>query len=164
MNAPPGCLYATPELEFSYSQFFIYDAGLKSPACEWTEAHSRQGFSRRDGAAAVGTLLEFGKASVKLGFGTPAFQSYERALAVPLEIKSGAVAIDGPEETSGARRVSVENGYYRVTIAQKIEGDAREEIGIWLEKVELPVRRSELLIVDDALDPPSPLLETANTP
>ena len=57
------------DLQFSYSQFFVYDAGLKNPACEWTEAHSRQGFARRDGVTAVGTILEFGQAKVTLTLG-----------------------------------------------------------------------------------------------
>ena len=77
----------SPELEFSYSQFFVYDAGLKNPACEWEEVHSRQGFARRDGVVAVGTLLEFGRAKVAVAFGPPAVTSYERALSVPLEVK-----------------------------------------------------------------------------
>ncbi len=154
----------SPTLEFSYSQFFVYDAGLKNPACEWTEAHSRQGFARREGVVAVGTLLEFGKADVALAFGRPSLEAYERAIAVPLEINSGAIAIDGPEETPGPRKIRVENGHYRATIAQKRSDDTEEIIKIWLEKVDVPLRRSELLVVDDRLDPPIRLLETANMP
>ena len=153
-----------PDLEFSYSQFFVYDAGLESPACEWTEAHSRQGFARRDGVVAVGTLLEFGTANVTLALGAPSFQAYDRVLSVPLEIKGGALAIDGPEEEPGKREFRVANGHYRATIAQKYRDDDHEEVAIWLERVDVPVRRSELLVVDEALDPPMPLLETADAP
>jgi hypothetical protein len=41
---------------------------------------------------------------------------------------------------------------------------ANEEIKIWLEKLDVPLRRSELLVVDDELDPPSPLVESARMP
>lgn len=157
-------VHMSPSLEFSYSQFFVYDAGLKNPACEWTEVHSRQGFARRDGVVAIGTLLEFGKAEVALNFGTPSPQSFERVVSVPLEIKSGAIAVDGPEEIAGTRELKVENGHYRATVAQKRTDDTHEEVRIWLEKVDVPLRRSELLVVDDALDPPTDLVETANTP
>lgn len=126
--------------------------------------HSRQGFARRDGVVAVGTLLEFGRAVVAFAFGKPAFESYDRVLAVPLEIKSGAMAIDGAEETPGMREVPVENGHYRATVAQKRIDDASEEIKVWLEKVDIPLRRSELLVVDDGLDPPTQLVESATMP
>lgn len=153
-----------PDLQFSYSQFFLYDAGLKNPACEWTELHSRQGFARRDGVAAIGTLLEFGTAKVMLSLGRPEFEGYERVVAVPLEVKSGAVAIDGPEETPGIRKHQVANGHYRATIGQRRSDDDQEEITVWLEKVDVPMQRSELLVVDDALDPPTPLVESASLP
>lgn len=153
-----------PALEFSYSQFFIYDAGLNNPACAWTEAHSRQGFARREGVVAVGTLLEFGKAQVSLEFCEPSLASFERVVSVPLEFKSGAIAVDGPEETPGARKLPIENGHYRATIAQKRNDDTEEEIKIWLEKVDVPLRRSELIVIDEGLDPPATLLETADMP
>src|SRR5688572_29099874 len=109
----------SPDLEFSYSQFFVYDAGIKNPACAWTEQHSRQGFARRDGVVAIGTLLEFGKAHVTLVLGRPKLDSYERAVCVPLEITSGAVAVDGPDEHPGIRQMPVESGHYRAVVAQR---------------------------------------------
>jgi hypothetical protein len=154
----------SPLLEFSYSQFFVYDAGLKNPACAWTDVHSRQGFARRDGVVAIGTLLEFGRAQVVLEFGKPSPESFERVVSVPLEITSGTVAVDGPEETPRTRELQIENGHYRATIAQKRRDDTEEEIKIWLEKVDVPLRRSELIVVDQELDPPTTLLETAEMP
>lgn len=161
MSASFGDVCISPDLEFSYSQFFVYDAGLENPACEWTEEHSRQGFARRDGVVAVGTLTEFGTAKVGVTFDPPKPVSYERVLAAPLEIRSGSIAIDGPEEASGTRQIRVGSGHYRVTIAQRCYSDTAEEIQIWLEKVDVPIQRSELLVVDDMLDPPTPLVETA---
>jgi hypothetical protein len=154
----------SPGLEFSYSQFFVYDAGIKNPACAWTEQHSRQGFARRAGVVAIGTLLEFGRADVTLVLGRPDLSSFERAVGVPLEIKSGAIAVDGPDEDPGIRRVPIKNGHYRAVIAQRRIDESAEVIRIWLEKVDVPVIRSELLIADNDLDPPSPLVETSTSP
>jgi hypothetical protein len=153
----------SPKLEFSHSQFFVYDAGLVSPACEWTEPHRKQGFARRDRTIAVGALLEFGSADVRIALGAPSnFEDCERVLAVPLEIETGAISIDGPEEGARVRSVNVKNGHYRVTIAQKVIDEISEEISIWLERLDIPLRRSELLIADVALNPSAPLVETAN--
>jgi hypothetical protein len=154
-----------PDLQFSYSQFFLYDAAIPSPACIWTERHSKQGFARRDGVVAVGTVLEFGSAAVALVVDRPSnVQQYQRALAVPLHIRSGSLAIDGPEESPGVRKVPMATGFYRVTIGQNVLDDLREEVTIWLERSDIPFARSELLVVDENLDPSEPLLETADEP
>jgi hypothetical protein len=162
INKSKNCI--SPTLEFSYSQFFVHDAGITNPACEWTEAHSRQGFARRDGVAAIGTLLEYGRAEVTLDFGSPQLHLFERVVAVPLEIKGGAIAVDGPEEDSGVREMPIKNGHYRATIAQRIINGSTEEIGIWLEELALPLEHSELLVVDEALKPQFPLVEIASKP
>jgi hypothetical protein len=151
-------------LEFSYSQFFVHDAGIRNPACEWTEAHSRQGFARRAGVAAIGTLLEYGTAQVTVEIGSPQLQLFERVVAVPLEIKGGAIAVDGPEEDFGVREMPIKNGHYRATIAQRIIDGSAEQIGIWLEEVAVPLEHSQLLVIDEALKPQFPLLETASKP
>ena len=44
------------------------------PACGWTERHSDQGFARRSGTVAFGTVLEFGSARVRV-----AISGYEPA-------------------------------------------------------------------------------------
>jgi len=154
-----------PKLYFSYSQFFIYDEGLDSPACKWTEAHSRQGFARRQQAIAVGTLLEFGDASVHVQFGDLApLEEFERVIAIPLEIRSGRVCVDGPEEHPADRSFPVSPGLYRVAIGQKVVEDQHEEVVIALEKLTVPMSNSEILVADRALDPPVPLIEDAERP
>jgi hypothetical protein len=161
-NNPKNIVF--PTLEFSYSQFFVHDAGIKNPACAWTEAHSGQGFARRDGVVAIGTLLEHGRAEVTLDLGSPKWQLFERVVAVPLEIKGGAIAVDGPEEDSGVREMPIRNGHYRATIAQRIINDSAEEIAIWLEEVAVPLEHSQLLVIDGALKPQFPLVEFASKP
>jgi hypothetical protein len=115
-------------------------------------------------------LFSSGIAKLAVLFGQPAIEGYERALAIPLEVKSGVVEIDNPEEDIGTREIRLESGHYQLTIAQKrLTSEEEEEIGeeeikIWFEKVDLPMLRSKLLVVDEMLDPPTPLVETANAP
>jgi hypothetical protein len=152
----------SPDLYFSYGQFFVYDKELTNPATEWSPDHTRQGFARRERAIAVGTLLEFGFATVTVGLDLPnPLTSYERVLALPLELRSGLLAVDGPEEHPIARWCPAAPGYYRVLIAQRTIEDEREDIAISLERLATRLDRSEVLIADDALDPPTPLIETA---
>lgn len=73
------------------------------------------------------------------------------------------MAICGPDEGAATRRVAVRKGHYRVTVAQKVIDEMREEIGIWFQWLDIPLERSELLIVDDGLDAAQPLLETAKS-
>jgi len=154
----------TPDLYFSYSQFFVYDASVQMPACEWTKEHSDQGFARRDGTVAFGTLLEYGTAKVEVA--VRAYQprdDYERVIAVPFAVVSGKVIVDGPEETETGRErnFTLPPGDYRFVAAQRVTGDEEEAIDLFFESLAKPLERSAVLIADDALNPPIPLLETA---
>lgn len=154
-----------PDVYFSYSQLFVYDKELVSPACDWTDEHVRQGFARREQAIAIGTLLEFGHARVRISESIPfLFDAYQRVIAVPLEIKSGRLGVEGVEEYPIDRSICVPPGTYRIIVAQRIVDDDREEIDIFLEPYRESVVRSEILIADEALDPPSTLIETAQEP
>jgi len=171
MNVSSGD-YISPDLYFSYSQFMVFDASVKLPGCDWTDAHISQGFARRHGVVAVSTLLEFGTARVAVTLAAPdphSLQAYTRVIAVPLAVTSGTLSIQGPEEDAGTRQVRVAKGHYRATIAQVVrdaehgdDEDEKEDIRIWFEKVDVPVMRSRLLVMDDGLDPPTPLVETAD--
>jgi hypothetical protein len=144
------------DLQFAYSQFFVYDAAIPSRGRIWTERHSKQEFARRDGVVAVGTVLEFGSAAVAVLIDRPTdLQRYQRALAVPLHIRSGSLAVDGPEEVPRARSVPITTGFYRVTIGQTVLDDLREEVTIWLERSDIPLVRSELWLWMRISIPPS---------
>lgn len=154
----------TPDLCFSYSQFFVYEDLVRMPACDWTESHSHQGFARRQGVVAFGTLLEYGIAKVLVHFGH--YQSragHQRVIAVPFAVSSGRVIVDGPEETETGRRRSfpLEPGNYRLVAAQRVTGDEEEAIDLFFDRLTKALERSAILIADDALDPPSPLVETS---
>jgi hypothetical protein len=156
----------SPNLYFSYSQFFIYDKGIGKRACDWTKDHSRQGFARREHTVAVGTLLEFGHAQVCVHAGSPrSIEMFDRVISVPLRIETGRLAVDSVEEYSIDRSIEITSGTYRVIIAQRAIDDQIEEIVIYLDEFKKgePIR-SEILLADDALDPPSTLLESASEP
>ncbi len=152
----------SPDLYFSYNQFFVYDKELGNGASEWNEVHSRQGFARREQAIAMGTLCEYGTAKVSVHlthFATP--NKYERVIAVPLLTKSGSISVDGPEEYPLERSCPVANGHYRVVIAQHVTGENSENIDIFLEKLEKSKETSEIIVADESLNPSDKLLETA---
>jgi hypothetical protein len=153
-----------PDLRFSYSQFFVYDESIQMPACEWTEAHSDQGFARREGTVAFGTLLEFGRAKVVVALHL--FQpreDYERVIAVPFAGNSGKVIVDGPEETETGRQrnFTLPPGNYRLVAAQRVTGDDEESIDLFFELLARPLEQSSVLVADEALHPRTPLIETA---
>lgn len=157
-----GAVVLSPDLYFSYRQFIVYDKGLQSPACDWTDAHCRQGFARRHRTIAVGTLMEFGTARVVVHFVAPSsITGFQRVIAVPLDIMSVQLGVDGPDEYPIERGCSVPSGYYRVYIAQKVTGEDREEVEIFLERTPIPIHKSQILVADEQLDPPSELVESA---
>lgn len=160
-------IYLNPDLFFSYSQFYIYDETVQMPACDWTEAHSAQGFARREGTVAFGTLLEFGtsKVIVKIGAYQPC-DRYQRVIAVPFTVVAGKVIVDGPEESENGREriFSLSPGNYRLVVAQSVLSDEEEAIELFFESLAHPLERSVVLVADEALNPFVPLIETSGIP
>ena len=155
----------SPGLYFSYGQFFVYDKSVHMPACDWTDAHSDQGFARRRCTVAFGTLLEFGDADIKIHRGPYQHRGrYERVIAVPFLVASGRVNVDGPEETDLERGFELPLGNYRLVAAQRVTGDDEEAIDLFFELLTKPLERSSILVADEALNPPTPLIETAGVP
>jgi hypothetical protein len=157
-------LTLSPDLYFSYSQFFVYDASVQMPACEWTKAHSDQGFARRNATVAFGTLLEYGTAKVDVAIRPyQPREDYERVIAVPFTVVSGKVIVDGPEEseTGRERNFTLPSGNYRLVAVQRVTGDENEAIDLFFEPLGEALERSAVLVADDGLNPPTPLLETA---
>ncbi len=123
-----------PRLYFSYSQFLVYDAGVKSPGSYWTEDHCAQGFARRESTVSFATILEFGHADVSCA--RTAFQhdeEYDRVISVPFVVFTGKVIVEGPEELRTGRAVDLQVGNYRVIAAQRIVGDEKEVIDLFFE-------------------------------
>ena len=151
----------SPRLYFSYSQFMVYDQSEQMPGCDWTEEHTAQGFARRESTVCFGTPLEFGHADVAVIFGPYQPQAeYERVIAVPFRSGSGKVTIEGPEEMDADRVFDVPSGDYRLTAAQTIIGDD-ERIDLFFEPVAAPLKQSSIIVADEMLNPPEPLIETS---
>jgi hypothetical protein len=148
---------------FSYYQFLVFDGSVKRPGCAWTEAHFAQGFARRRENVSFRTLLEFGYGdlAVRLGPYAAGIQ-HERVIEVPLEVRSGEIMIAGPEEMGSEQILDVPIGHYRLTAAQRVSGDDREVIDLYLEWLAEPITRSRIIVADDALRPPSPLVESVD--
>ncbi len=90
-----------PELYFSYEQFLVFDRGMSAPGNAWTSGHYDQGFCRRSSTAAFRTLFEHGRAPVHWledAFPTKSLPKYSRVTAVPFNVETGTVYIEGPEE------------------------------------------------------------------
>jgi len=150
------------ELQFSYNQFVVYDGSVSMPGCIWTDLHVRQGFARRESVVCFGTILEFGKAHLTVFFGPYAEnRKHQRAISTPFDSPTGKVLIEGPEESETNRFVEIAPGHYRVTAAQLVADDDREEIELYFEKVSEPAQDSKIIIADEELEPPTKLAERA---
>ncbi len=160
MMDEPAIYAAT--IYFSYSQFFVLDRSVELPGCDWTDEHVAQGFARRPSTVSFATMLEFGHADLKVYFAPyEARDHHERVIEVPIEVSSGKVEIGGPEESSNRTIVKLPDGHYRLVAAQTVTADDREDIDLSFERLTAPLARSRILVADDALEPPDPLVETA---
>lgn len=150
------------DLYFSYSQFFVYDSSIRSPGCLWTDAHVAQGFARRRCVVCFGTLLEFGSAKLCYIHGPyQANPKYERVVAVPFEVVTGRVMVDGPDELNVRRSFAVPPGHYELVAAQNVLDDEQEAIDLFIHAVEAPIAASRIIVADnELLAPPVPLIET----
>ena len=151
-----------PRLYFSYSQFMVYDMAVNLPGCAWTNEHSAQGFARRESTVNFDMPLEFGHADVTIQddfYGKR--DGYDRVIAVPFLVTSGRVAVSGPEETNVERSFAIPPGNYRLIAAQRVTSDDEEIVDLFFETHVQALQRSSVLVADDALSPPSSLVETA---
>jgi Competence protein J (ComJ) len=164
--------YLSPRLDFSYHQFMVYDQSVRLPGCDWTDERVAQGFVRRESTVSFGTLLDFGFAYVAVASAYESREEYERVIAVPFLVMSGKVNVEGPEHTVDIERsIALAPGNYRLVAAQRVirdeeEADAaivysRKAIDLFFEPLAQPLERSAILVADDALKPPTPLVETA---
>ena len=146
---------------FSYGQFMVYDIDVISPGCAWTEDHTAQGFARRDSVVSFISILDFGQADVTFVLG--AYQptrEFDRVIAVPFTVVTGRVLIEGPEEMDAGRTIELPPGFYSLTAAQRVLNDDWEDVHLFFESLADPRKSSTILVADDMLSPPFPLLET----
>jgi hypothetical protein len=140
----------------------VYDQSVRLPGCAWTDAHSAQGFARRDSTVNFSMPLECGHANVSASRSSyrPS-EKYDRVIAVPFLVTSGTVVVEGPEETNPERSIALPPGNYRLVAAQRVTGNQEETIDLFFEPLTKPLDRSAILLADGALHPPLTWLETA---
>jgi len=121
-----------------------------------------QGFARRASAVNFGTLLEFGEADLAVHVGPYDEKSeHKRVIEVPLEVVSGRVEISGPEEQPNQSVVELPVGSYRLVAAQTVKDENREAVELYFQRLAQALTSSRIIVADEGLRPPSPLLENA---
>lgn len=151
-----------PKMYVSYGHFMVFDLSEKLPGCDWTAGHFAQGFARRESTACIRALVESGHADVRASTAAYAAKDeYVRVIAVPFAVESDGVMVEGPEEADTQRTIKLPSGNYRLVVAQAMAGEDDEVIDLFFERVSQPVPHSEVLLRDDELDPPVPLIEIA---
>jgi hypothetical protein len=160
--------HLSPELYFSYSQFLVYDKAVESPGLSWTRSHFLQGFARQNSTVCFGTLLEHGTARVEIKSGGHTPCEYERVIAVPSQVISGEVIVEGPEKSDIGRQLTIPPGQYRLIAAQSVINDddknGEERIALYFESTTTPLEKSQILVADDELNPSQVLVESAEIP
>lgn len=154
-------------LYYSYGQLWVFDREIRTAACEWTEAHVRQGFARKEDSVAFSTLDEFGSAEITVSLGRFAYsEAVVRAIEVPFFVRSERVYVGGPEDVShdAGRILTLARGHYALTASQRFECADQDALAIALffERLDEPRTRSTILVADDGLaQRPEPLIEEA---
>jgi hypothetical protein len=154
----------------SYSQLMVFDASMGLPGLDWKPRHTRQGFARRPSSASFVTLEEYGDVALRVTLGEFANdEKYLRVIAVPFEVRSGEVQIEGPEETNEKRSVHVALGRYVLTVAQFYEDyypttDVVQSVDVNFSPMgtDEHINASQIIKADSALLPEYPLLENAD--
>jgi hypothetical protein len=151
---------------FGYSQFLLFDKEAR-PGHRWSQGHYDQGFARTGRSVSFGTPLEFGLGAVLVHLGPyEGRDEHTRVIEVPFEVSSGEVVVGGPEEFPVApeRVFQLPNGHYRLVVAQAVTDEDQEKIDLYFEKLAEPLPTSRVIVADEAMRPPTPLLETAEAP
>ncbi len=154
------------DFEYSFGSLFITLPKATYSLGRWTEQHNSQGFSLAPGIIQISTLTQFGSANLTVYVQQYEKQErFERVIEMPFEVPTTQIEIGSIERVRDPVIVGVEPGHYRVVVAQSLLGEdeigaGREEIEIFLEKVDVPLCKSRILVCDAALNPPEVLLET----
>lgn len=151
------------EMYFSYGQFMVYDRSERSPGSLWTEAHVAQGFIRRPYSIGFGTILEYGRASVRIFLRELTdLDTYERIVRVPIELRTGVMQIDGPEEHPTRRSVQLDAGHYQICVAQRVIDSDSEAIDIFIVPCNSAANQSQIVLADSHLTLLHELVETGD--
>lgn len=149
----------------SYAQLVVYDAGVRFPACDWTQEHSEQGFARREGTLCIGTLLPHGLAELAAyETGAVPEHDYVRVIETPFHAMTGDIRVEAPDEYPTARGFRVPVGQYALTFGQTVLDEEELKVDLYFANRPTAPERSRIVVQDEDLNPPAILLEHAETP
>lgn len=147
--------------EISYGQVSVFDANLRNPFNDWTDAHVAQGFAWRPGSVSFGTLDSSGTMTVEIST-KPHFDektsSSARAISVPFTVPE-----DGRVEVASITSSSVIQlpaGEYELTFEHGRDDRAKMWANFHFNKVPTPIL-AKVLRADAELSPPEELIMIA---
>jgi len=150
-------------LYFSYGQLMAYDSTEREPGSIWTDQHVKQGFVRRPHSVGIGTLMQDGTATLSIFRGQPTrTEAYDRVVSVPIDLPSGVLRLEGPDEYPIERSVDLTPGVFRLTFAQGLNEHGSLRIDLFIDEVDEPSPRSKVLKSDDSISDLNELIETGD--
>lgn len=163
-NIPAKLTLVGPNrLNFAYGQILVFDQVETEPGSLWTDQHVAQGFVRRTHTLAVGTLLPSGEATLSLFTGTlESVDSYDRVVSIPLQVDSGVICVEGPDEYPIERFVVLPPGFIRVVAAQRLQSETKIVFDLYFCPEANPNSCSKILKADKEVLPSEKFLENGD--
>ncbi len=144
-------------LEISYSQIAIFNAGLKDPFNNWTDAHAQQGFCWREGSVSFRTAAKAGLGKITVNRNaTPSLRDdVILAISVPFHVDKGTIEV---ASVFKGEVVEMDAGDYEL-----IYQTGRTGVTPWVDLQFVPrkIDKGQILKGADLLKPPAELLMTA---
>jgi hypothetical protein len=153
---------------YSYGQICASDEALEpASTIMWTKDQNAQGFSRGHFEVDFATLYDFGWAQFQVFKGPfRKLRPYHRAILTSIHVPSAVLYVNGPDEGYDFRPFKLEAGHYEIACAQESLGGGDDHspegillIHMFLTKIAGPLSKSHILIADERLHPPEPLIE-----
>ena len=103
----------TYDLDLSYSQFSIFNAGLENPFNDWTEIQVQQGFSMRKESISIKTLSSAGILKISILKDDSLIDSAIRVFEFEFEVTDALLEI---ATITDAIQLKIKNGIYKIRI------------------------------------------------
>lgn len=145
------------EIDVTYGQLAVFQAGLVNPFNDWTDDHVNQGFTWRDGSVSFGALSGDGYSQVHVKTtDIVAIDDAVRAIIVPFEVKLGGVEVGSISETVV---IEIPAGHYGLLFTARVI-DGVDCYGLsFIQNYETTGR---ILVTDAGINPTGELLMRAN--
>jgi len=152
---------STFSLEVIYAQVAVFDARMKYPFNDWSDAHVAQGFAWRPGSVSFATLEPAGElvVHVERSSNSADITNGTRAISVPFSVPiHGAIEI-----ATIARSIAIElaSGEYELTFVHGRQINGTMTAKFHFRPVE-SATKPRILRADSALTPPPELAMSAH--